>query len=241
MSVNAEKPVPIYLKRFPNKKKVVRIPMVGERPSDRDMLEIPLPKSELRAHLSSTREKLSNGNNLVDCTPMELGCLALLLNLTTSTDGYLTLCDSFDLYENKSGRAKQYHLKGGAFISMVLLFGKFPITQLTSAQLCSLLGFKTSEGEDVQSHVYRMKKEFMEYALYKEGTAFQLKQQKLNTALFESIQFFLALKPSITDNETKLLYNKITSKFNEIGFKELNTISARILNDQNTLDILVVK
>ncbi|WP_029839461.1 hypothetical protein [Vibrio parahaemolyticus] len=239
MSVNAEKPVPIYLKRFPNKKKVVRIPMVGERPSNSNMLEIPLPKSETLAYLTSALKKLSNDESL---SPMELGVVQLLLELTITEDGFSKFCTAFDLYENKSGRAKEYHFKGGAFILIVLMvFGEFPIKQLVSSQLCSLLGFKTSEGEDVQSQVYRMKKEFMDYALYKEDTAFQLKQQKLNTALFESMQFFLALEPAISDSQTKKLYNEIVSKFKDIDIGTLNTISSRILNDQNTLDVLVVK
>ncbi|EII3115727.1 hypothetical protein HJ076_17475 [Vibrio parahaemolyticus] len=241
MSVDILKPAPIYLKNFPNKKKVVRIPMMGEKPKDDDYPEVPLHKSELRAHLSATRDKLSNKDSIDGLTSMELGCLKLVLDQITSTAGYSIFCSSFDLYDNKSGRTKLYHLKGGAFTSMVLLLGEFPITQLLSAQLCSLLGFKTSEGEDVHSQVYRMKKEFMDYALYKEDTAFQLKQQKLNTALFESMQFFLALEPAISDSQTKKLYNEIVSKFKDIDIGTLNTISSRILNDQNTLDVLVVK
>ncbi|EID0695617.1 TPA: hypothetical protein ACMDT1_003441 [Vibrio parahaemolyticus] len=239
MSVNEEKPVPIYLKRFPNKKKVVRIPMVGERPSDSNMLEIPLPKSETLAYLTSALKKLSNDESL---SPMELSVVQLLLELTITEDGFSKFCTAFDLYENKSGRAKEYHFKGGAFILIVLMvFGGSPIKQLVSSQLCSLLGFKTSEGEDSNRQVYLMRKAFMDYALSGEHFPTQVKVQKLTSALFESIQYFLTLSPSIPDHQTQQFYNKISLKFKNIEFGELRTISERILNDQNTLDVLIVK
>ena len=150
-------------------------------------------------------------------------------------------CKCFKLYPNEGGRPETAHLKGGAFIIMALLDKGFPIKSDAVINYGTYLGFKTIDGENVQRHLYRIKDSFLTQLNIQQTDPHWLKLQRVNVALFDSINYFKSKKLTFNNIYQQLEFDNFHKKIEELKIKEINELSEKIITDKNLLEVLITK
>ena len=213
--------------------------MIGDKPPSDDFIEIPLSKDEYKAYLNLAYQFISSGKPL-DQAP-EIVREILIATIPLISSGMDNFCKCFKLYPNEGGRPETAHLKGGAFIIMALLDKGFPIKPDSVINYGAYLGFKTMDGENVPRQLYLIKDSFFKQLNIQKTDPQWLKLQRVNVALFDSINYFKSQNTIFENAYQQQQYDNFHKKIINLKPNEIKLLSERIISDQNLFEVLITK
>ncbi|EOB1206782.1 hypothetical protein ACIQLR_002937 [Photobacterium damselae] len=197
-------------------------------------------KLELKAHLCRFIDLLS-GNNEVELTQADLDAVLFILKKITTHERFDKLMNEIGIsIPNKGGAPNIKPLQGGAFLLMGHFLNGFPVSQMKAGEMCSILGFKTADGEDFQTQVYRLTNEFKAKAIKSQHQPEEVRISNYALSLWESRDYLLKLNKKIDNPNAIKLKDKLTNKFNNLTYEECKVIAKKHLNDQNLHEVMVV-
>ncbi|NVO62719.1 hypothetical protein [Photobacterium damselae] len=197
-------------------------------------------KLELKAHLCRFIDFLS-GNNEVELIQADLDAVLFILKKITTNKGFAKLIKVFGLFSpNKGGAPNIKPFQGGAFLLMGHFLNGFPVSQMKAGEMCSILGFKTADGEDFQTQVYRLTNKFKAKAIKSQHQPEVVRITNYALNLWGSRNYLLKLNKKIDNPNAIKLKDELINKFKDLTYKECEEIAKKHLNDQNPYEVMVV-